>query len=647
MIHVEKIATPQMRLPILNNFTQYLPDENIMAGVSFSSLGKDAALYFIDSRTLDEEKILLPDGVSCGHHGFQKGRGNIFYIASTNGCLYEFELEQKKFKKLIRLMRLMDKSFICGSHFSSSGKVYVGRWPDGNFWEYDTDSGQAKRYETIPGIKKGLYCSDFIDLPDGRMLILTSGVQPAVIMYNPETGERSIVSRGNPENESRGFFNGIIDEERILVNFKYYGGVRVFNWRSLSYEGVFSDIPEYCYKMEKVDGDYYCSGFPSGSMYRIKDGKAIKVWGKFPDGNLVNNFHYLGKGEFVCMGDNGLAMKLNLNDGTMVSRQVDNVSQKGMGLQFLYKVPDNDFVIGAHFICSQMFRINLKNKACEPSLNKVVSYGGQVNCGTAMNGKFYLGSYVHAVISEYDWKQPFVFGKNPSVIGEIGEGQNRPIDMANDGEFVYIATGAQYGMLGGAITVLNPVTLQMKVYRNFVSEQNPTCLFIRPDKNLLAGGTDISGDCDTAEPRASSAVLFLWDTKQRKTVYQWAPWKISRLSIIDITSSGVCLGLKNPPGKEGEEFFLWDIEKGSFEIKPWPLKGIFISGLFMNEREFYGATENGLFVLDIKNGKYEMLTHTTKITGSYCHRCFEKINSNEFLFDIEGVNIMKTTIKHV
>lgn len=112
-----------------------------------------------------------------------------------------------------------------------------------------------------------------------------------------------------------------------------------------------------------------------------------------------------------------------------------------------------------------------------------------------------------------------------------------------------------------------------------------------------------------------------------------------------MSPSGICIGTKNPPGQDGEEYFLWDTKTGNCEIKKWPLRGVFIGGVFMNDREFYGAIEHGLFVLDTKTNDYEMLSSSTKKTGSYCTRCFRKLNEDEFIFDIEGVNVMKATIK--
>jgi|GEM_PF-1226415 len=636
-IIIEKIANPQTRLPFINHFTQYIPDKNIMAGVTYSSTGKESALYLIDVDTLNTKKYILPDGVSRGNSGFIKGRGDIFYIAANNGYIYEFNLTERIFKKLAKVM---EESFICGIYVSRSGKIYVGRWPDGNFSEYDPVLGRVKQYETIPGIEKGLYCSDFIDLPDGRMLVLVTGRKPAILVFEPNRGNLSIVYYGDSKDWTKAFFDKFIDEERVLVNGKQYGGVSIFNWKKFEIEGIFADIPEHCFKMEKADGYYYCCGYPSGSLYKINDKKVEKVWERFPEGNIVQNLHYIGNGEFVCLGDNGLAMKLNLKKRELISKQVDNISTKGMRFQFFYKIPDENFIIGSHFINSQMFKINLKDKICESFLTKVSFYAGQINCATSINNKIFLGLYGNAVILEYDWRKPFIFGENPSVVGEIGEEQNRPISMINDEKFVYIATMAKYGTLGGAITVFNPVTYQMEVYRNFVPYQNPTCLFIYLKKGILVGGTNIDADCYTAEPKASNAVLFLWDTKERKVINQWAPWETPFLKIIDISSSGVCFGLKNE-----KEIFLWDIETGDFEEKKFPLEGRFIGGLFMNEHEFYCATENGFFVFDIKTGKFETLMSKGIKISSQCPRCFVKISKDEFLFDMEGVNVMKARIK--
>ena len=638
---IEKVVQPQLRLPVVNIFSQYFPEKSLMADIACSALGK-GMLFLINTDTLAEEKFFLPEGANCGMRAFTKGIDNKLYFGSGDGALYSFDVDRKVFNKVA----VMSEENLCcvGIYASSSGKLYVGLYPKGEFFQCDPVTGEAKRFSVIPHENMGCYCSGFIDLPDGRLLVNVTGGKPGIAVFDPVIEKDEIVYRGNPEREIRGFFNGFLDDERILVNL--YDCVRIFNWRKLIFEGdmITSDLNDHIFLLEKADDAYYFSGPLTRKMYKLSATGIEVVKVDFPLFNVVNNFHYLGDNEFICLGDNGLVMRFNLKTKKMLTHQIDNITDSGMGIQFLAKIPGEDVVIGAHFINSQMYTINLKKKTSEASFHKVVPTPGQLNCGTTLNGKFYIGSYVDALISEYDWHKPFIHGENPHVIGRVGEEQNRPIGMVNDGRYVFIATGAGYGKLGGAITVLDPATDNMEAYRNFIEDQNPTCLFYHA-KHLLVGATSISGDCGTGnKPTAENAVVFLWDTEKRKTVYSCAPWKIPALNIMDMSPAGVCLGTNKAPGNEGEEYFLWNVNTKDYEIKKWPLKGVFIGGIFMNDREFYGATEHGLFVLDITSNDFEMLTKTTKMTGSYITDGFTKINDREFLFDNEGVNVMKATI---
>ena len=642
-LKMQELSQPVTRLPFINNFSAYLPEQSTVAGICYSDLGRDSSLHLVNVETLKEEKHYLPDGVNCGYLSFVKGGDGNLYFSSGDGCVYRFDPLRKAFNKVVQFF---DKHvMLIGTHRSASGRIYAGTYPEGSLCEYDPSNGQKRIVPTMPRENLGLYCVSFIELPNGKILALVVGSRPGLCLYDPGAGECHVVYEGDCKTETRGFFNGYFDDDRIIVNY-FAGGLRLFNWKKCVFEGtLLQKVPESLFKMERVGDAFYCCGYPSRKMYKLEDGAIAVVSEDFPNGNFVNNFHDIGNGEFACIGDNGLFMKFGLDKSALRSSQLDNVSEKGMGLQFLYKVPSEEYVIGAHFIDSQMFRINLADGKTESSLNKVVPYLGQINCGTALDGKFFLGSYTKAVVSVYDWRKPFAYGNNPELIGEIGEEQNRPIRMVNDGRSVYITTGAEYGTLGGAITVLDPATKEMTVYRNFVKDQNPTSgLFYINGKNLLAGATDIYGDCQTAAPTASTSVVFLWSPAERKTVHSWSPWDIPHVTISDISPSGICIGFKNPPGQAGGEYFLWDVASDAKEIKKWPVEGIMIGGLFMNDREFYGATEHGLFVFDIKSGDFQQLTQTTKLTGSYCTKCFTKLNDAEFLFDIQGVKVMKAEI---
>jgi hypothetical protein len=641
-IRTEKVAQPLTRLPVINTRTVYIPERSQIALVDYSDLKRDAALFLINVDTMEEEKHLLPEGTNCGHRSLTLADNDTIYVPSTTGELNAFNLNTKTFEQ--RATLFPGKTFLIEAYLSQSGKFYIGNYPTALITEYNPQSGEVRKFETIPRDGLGLYSMGFIDLPDGRLLVLTVGGRPGISIFDSESGAVETIYRGNPEEESRGFFDSALDDDRVLINYR--DRLRVFNWRTASFEeDLISGLGEAVRKTLKVGDAHYFSGIFSGDMYRLKDGEITVVKSDFPNLSKISNFHHLGGDEFMGMGDNGLLMRFSLSSDGMVTHQIDNVTDRGMGMQFLDKVPGEDVVVGAHFINAQMFNINLETGTPESSLNKAVPNPGQINCGTTLNGKYYIGSYVGAMISEYDWREPFVPGQNPVPIATIGDEQNRPMSMVNDGSLIYIATLAEYGHLGGAISVLDPKTRDVETYRNFIPDTNPTRTLIWPKRNILVGATMIQGDCGTAEPIAPNAVAFMWDTQERKTVGTWAALESDTLRIIDISPRGVCLGMRGISRCEGNEYFLWDVENDKREIREWPIPGIFIGGLFMNHHEFYGASEHGLFVLNVETNSYQMLSETTKETGSYCGLSFTKVGDQEFLYDIEGVVVMKATIK--
>jgi len=303
-----------------------------------------------------EEKFLLPEGASCGFRALTKGKDGNLYIGSNDGCLYSFDIDSTSFKKASEL--LPHKTCCTGAYTSVSGKIYVGIYPDGNFFQYDPLTGSTKRFSTLPKGNLGLYCTGFIDLPDGKMLIMTTGGNPGIVLFDPESGKTEIVYEGNTEKETRGFFNGFMDSDRIIAN--YHESIRIFNWKKMAFEkDLIEDFHESLFLLEKAGDEYYFGGCPSGNMYKISNAKLEVVKKDFPAFNMVNNYHALGDNEFICIGDNGLVMRFNLKTGSFRSHQIDNIADKGMAIQFLSKIPGEDFIVGAHFINSQMFRIKL------------------------------------------------------------------------------------------------------------------------------------------------------------------------------------------------------------------------------------------------------------------------------------------------
>jgi len=150
--------------------------------------------------------------------------------------------------------------------------------------------------------------------------------------------------------------------------------------------------------------------------------------------------------------------------------------------------------------------------------------------------------------------------------GTLGEEQNRPYDilLGPDG-FVYIATTADYGKVGGALTKLDPRTDTWTVHRNCIPRHGVGSLArIAGDERLIAGGS--TALASGHEPGTlGDAKLFLWDTVKDSVVHEAAlpvdgMWYILQL---ESTDDGVLIGTCGRNYKE-LHLFAFDPKKREF-----------------------------------------------------------------------------------
>jgi streptogramin lyase len=92
----------------------------------------------------------------------------------------------------------------------------------------------------------------------------------------------------------------------------------------------------------------------------------------------------------------------------------------------------------------------------------------------SLNDRLYMASYTWAVITEYDPTRPWQVDQsrqsNPRTIGRLGSGQYRPVGGIHvaPGGLLVTGTAPNYGQSGGAFSLIDPKTDQVRVYRNRV-----------------------------------------------------------------------------------------------------------------------------------------------------------------------------------
>lgn len=131
----------------------------------------------------------------------------------------------------------------------------------------------------------------------------------------------------------------------------------------------------------------------------------------------------------------------------------------------------------------------------------------------ACGNKIYMGIYTRAVIWEYDVEQPYVKGKNPKPLFEVGEEQDRPFSLCNAGGRLAVATVPDYGRLGGAVTLYDWHKKQKRVFRNIIKDESVTAICYRD--GYLYGTTGIFGGLGAA-PAEQEAMVFRFSVESGK-----------------------------------------------------------------------------------------------------------------------------------
>jgi hypothetical protein len=165
-----------------------------------------------------------------------------------------------------------------------------------------------------------------------------------------------------------------------------------------------------------------------------------------------------------------------------------------------------------------------------------------------MNGKAYIGIYIHSLIVEYDPRQPFAFGMNPKELADLfpDDHQTRPIDAITDGTRVYISSEGNYGTLGGALAVVTPATGAVKAYPQLVPDQNLSTLAYDPKTKCVWGGSDRWGQMRSVAPTQPSAVIFDFNPETGKRVATIIPWPgADVVKVIGSPADGFILAQQN------------------------------------------------------------------------------------------------------
>jgi len=365
-------------------------------------------------------------------------------------------------------------TFPCRMDEDAEGRVWIGSYGTADLTRYDPDSREFTRYGRMDDV-------DMYNYPlantDGTIACLIRMTRPHVVVLDPRTGEKRRV--GPVTTKGKETLDLLKGKDGRLYIKSSVGNFRIEGMKALPVD-VVPDPPT---RPTLSDGSAFAFADAAEQIYR--------------------------------------RLEVRRRDGTVRTFDLDYVVS-GSDIFYLHAGPDG-CVYGSSILPEHLFRYNPKNGDLV-DLGRCSASTGEAYSMANLNGKIYISSYPAARISVYDPARSYHFGHrpgdNPRDLGRIDDISYRPRStMAGPLGRVWVASVPDYGRWGGPLSYYDPNTDRKKAYYRIVGDGSCYTLAHLKAEELIAVGTSISGGSGT-RPKVNQAVLFLWDYKGEKKVWE-------------------------------------------------------------------------------------------------------------------------------
>lgn len=477
---------------------------------SFNSAGF-GQLIRLDYRYDRATSWTLPAGI--GSWGLIEGKDGNLYLGSYNeGELLCFNPRTGKWIPLPQMSEAFRKaeSIICALVQAPNGDIYYGTYPGAHLVRYDPRRGTV---EDLGRAADENYLRHLAVTADGILLCAVGTRHSRIVAYDPKAGRFSEL----PSTATTS--SGVMTQPLVSMHYIVQtapDNVIVYDPHTLKVLHTYILHDASSFQLKDADHLLYRVGdrfetldLASGATkvyYTIQGSVLQNGWYLTPDGNLmglrVQSYYYVN---------------VKTHHAERHSIPVDGL---GQDVLWLRSAPDGT-VYGGPELGQTMFQyVPAKHEL--KSYDQVIDNAGEIYYGIPYHGKIYTISYVEATLAVYDpsrpWKQGSDRDSNPRTILNIPHQQYRPLGGIHSGPGgkLYIGTQPDYGLLGGALSVFDPLTEKLDVYRNlFPLEEIGS---VAADDQYVYGEADKGGG-GGSRPTATGTHFFVWDPAQRRVIF--------------------------------------------------------------------------------------------------------------------------------
>ena len=526
--------------------------------ISFAQYRAPLFLLAVNPDTGEMRQFNGPLASEMGSWGFTIDQESKIYLGSYYGAhLLRFDPKTETWEDLGQPAGEKE-SFICSITTAPDGKIWGGTFPSANLFSYDPKTAKSENF--------------------GRM-------DPDQFYCYPTAGEDGLI------------YCAIQFEKMNIVVFDPVKGTKT------------PLIPAEDRKPGRVnlikgnDGKLYARLSTKDKWFRIEGGEGlIEVSGSlisFPKKSLPDGrqFHLVENSLLIIE-----------NPAEKEKKEIPLQYEASGSYVFVVGVGPDKRIYGSSMLPLRLFSYDPDNKALT-NLGKVPFANGEIYSMGSLDEKLYLCSYPEGRLSVYDPKKPLRFGdkedSNPRDLGPMGEGLYRPrVTLAGPHGRVYVGGYPDYGLLGGAIGVYDPMRNEKRVYRHVVPNQSIASLAYIEKLDLIAAGSSVRGGTGT-HASEKEARLILWDPKEEKRTFEIVPVPGAKTILsLAATSDGTLYGIT-----DNEKVLVFDAEKKeitrTFDLGvKEPLEISLQTGF---DGKLYGLAKEAIFSIDPRSDQVTIL----------------------------------------
>jgi hypothetical protein len=551
---------PDTRLPFINGeITQveFQGKPHVVSGVWAGTLA-GARIYFWDPVGKTQAMRALPKE-SPGVYMLKTGPDGRLYLGDGKGDLYRYDPKTDAIELLVggKLKSITQSGCVTDRYVvwsTEGGDAGVFHWKEDKFIRafdpIDTSEPQAH------------YGHYLTEAPDGKVLLPMGTPQARLCLLDLSKMEMTSHTPDALVGEAGIWGACFFDDHTLLILST--NKVQVLSYpdfkrvRDIGYPDGCSEADS---KGTRLGNAWYAILTKGGRrmLYRLIAGEW--KWELIDAEFQGEETGYLGtfQDRYLCaVTVSGIASTLDTQTQKTTSLQLDNFGP--MAVQSYAVGAEMNVIVGSPFINARCWTIDMNTGKGEDR-GRGMPGGGQINqtLWDAGRHRALMCSYTSAAVSEFDPLAPGEWPKNPRLIASAREKyqQMRPNDAVFDRRAVWMATAAEYGVLGGALVRVDPETSKMTVMRNIVPDQTVNALALDLKRRRLYFSTEIFADQKSAPPTQTTAEIGVVDIDTLKLIKR-QPFKDG------VPKCGVICPL--PDGRvllhRTTDYYAWDADRG-------------------------------------------------------------------------------------